>query len=572
MVVAGGVQVMGCALPIHAAEIERRQWVAGQLARVRGLADTLGRMYGRRLERAGGEQAAANAWLRQVVERLQVLPALPADSDDDSIRERARVLAERAAPMVRRGHMGKAREALAEPLGLSVPDDDQGARLMCAIWWRRQLRSLCARQAEAVARDIGLVGRRWAPYVSEHGFRRWVSASRRNAAFLARCEAVNDDGQVYGLDELAALSVSNPEVRRAELMTRVRGAEEWAERAGGWVPAFVTVTCPSGFHARLSGGAVNPRYQGASPRDGAEYLAGMWARCRADLARRGLDWWGLRVAEPHHDGTPHWHLLIYARPGDLSAVLDVMRAHAMRQDGDEPGAARYRFQSLSLPPGAAAGYVAKYVSKNINGFGIESDFEAGLWAADAAARVRAWASIWGVRQFAWVGAPAVTVWRELRRAEAGEAGGLWAELVAAADAGDWCRYVELMGGAGPGLAKSRPAAPLRESGRVGRYGDQVKRVVGVVCRGVGSVVTRWRQWVVRFGARSRAQLGLVSITVRGAGDAGGNRGRAAGGGAVVRGAGGGGGCAPVHRGAGGGAAGAAVDRLRAESGGGGAFA
>lgn len=571
MVVYGGVQVMGCALPVNVAEIERRQWVAGQLARVRGLADALGRMYGRRLERAGGEQAAANVWLREAVERLQVLPALPADSDDESIRERARVLAERAAPLVRRGLVGKAREALADPLGLSVPGDDQGARLMCAIWWRRQLRKICARRSEALARDLGLVGRRWAPYVSEHGFRRWVSASRRNAAFLARCEAVNDAGQVFGLDELAALSVSNPEIRRAELMTRVRGAEEWAERAGGWVAAFVTITCPSAYHARLSSGAGNPHYRGHDPRAGAEYLAAMWARCRADLARRGLEWWGLRVAEPHHDGTPHWHLLVYARPGDLSGVVEIMRSHALREDGGEPGAARYRFQSVGLPVGKAAGYVAKYVSKNVDGFGVGVDFEAGQFAADAAARVRAWASTWGIRQFSWIGAPAVTVWRELRRAESGEAGGLWAELVAAADAGDWCRYVELMGGAGPGLSRLRPAAPLRESGRVGRYGDQVKRVVGVVCQGVGSVVTRWREWVVKFGARSRA-LGLVSITVRGAGDAGSDGGRKAGGGAVVRGAGGGGGCAPMYRGAGGGAAGAGADRVRAESGGGGAFA
>lgn len=535
---------MGCALRVRVADVEQRRWLSRQLAQVGGLADALARGHAFRVARDGGEVFGGNSWLRGVVDRLRVLPGLPADCGDDAIGKRAQVLAESAAKMVRAGQVERAESVLAGPLGLAfgdrIPEESRGARLMCEAWWRRQLRTVCARRAEAVARDIGMVARGRAPYVSDHGFFRWVAASRRNAAFLAQCEAVNDAGQVFGLDELAALSVSNPVVRRAELMVRVRGAEEWAEKSGGWAAAFLTITCPSSFHARLSAGVDNPRYSGASPREGAEYLAAMWARCRADLARRGLRWWGLRVAEPHQDGTPHWHLLVYAAPEHVGELVAVVRSHALREAGGEPGAARYRFQSVELPVGAAAGYVAKYVSKNVDGFGVGEDFEAGQFASDSAARVRAWASIWGVRQFAWIGAPAVTVWRELRRVEAlGDAGGLWGELVAAADAGDWCRYLGLMGGAAV-RAGERPAAPWRRFDAVGRYGEAVARVVGVVCQGVGEVLTRVREWVVVVGARSRA-LGLVSITVRGGGD-----GRAGAGGVVVRGVASGGGCAPVH--------------------------
>ncbi|GMU45917.1 MAG: hypothetical protein AMXMBFR26_06990 [Porticoccaceae bacterium] len=551
------------ALPVRIAEVERERWAGRQFSKLGGLAPVLRRRYERLLGAGRGDQAPANRWLRESVQRLRVLPGLSADAGDDAVRAKAEALAERAGELVRRGLVDRASEVLAAPLGIECGGEDGGARLACAVWWRRQLRRICARRAEGLARELGEVRRGSSAYVSEHGFRAWVSASRRNAAFLARCEAVNDAGQVFGLDELAALSVSNPVIRRAELMVRIRGAEEWAARAGGWSAVFVTVTCPSAFHARYSSGAENARFAGHDPRAGAEYLAGMWARCRADLARRGLDWWGLRVAEPHHDGTPHWHLLVYARPGDLGAVVDVMRAHALRQDGGEPGAARYRFAAKALPVGAAAGYVAKYVSKNVDGFGVGEDFEAGDFAADSAARVRAWASIWGIRQFSWIGAPAVTVWRELRRIEAaGAAGGVLGELVAAADAGDWGRYVELMGGAGPGLSRARPAVPWRRSDRVGRYGEPVERVVGVVCSGVGEVLTRWRVWCVRFGARSARALGLVSITVRGV-EGGTSQGSGAGG-AVVRGAGGsGGGAAGDRRGDGRSSTGGAVGDGRA---------
>jgi hypothetical protein len=57
--------------------------------------------------------------------------------------------------------------------------------------------------------------------------------------------------------------------------------------------------------------------------------------------------------------------------------------------------------------------VVKYISKNVDGYGIEAD-ESGLEAPKAAGRVKTWSTAWGIRQFRFSGGPPVSVWRELR--------------------------------------------------------------------------------------------------------------------------------------------------------------
>ena len=155
-------------------------------------------------------------------------------------------------------------------------------------------------------------------------------------------------------------------------MVRMCGFELIANELGH-VGEFYTLTCPSRMHARKSnGGKVNPNYDVTTPPQAQQHLNTLWARVRAKFKRDKLEVYGFRIAEPQHDGTPHWHLLLFMEQRHTAKVREILRHYALQVDGDEPGANKHRFTAIAIDKskGSATGYIAKYISKNIDGYGI----------------------------------------------------------------------------------------------------------------------------------------------------------------------------------------------------------
>lgn len=372
------------------------------------------------------------------------------------------------------------------------------ARMSADKWWRRQLRNRLSK-LEAAAIITGFVHKRAGLYASDETVNRRLKQRRKNARLLESLEAINDQtGQICTLAELAATNVSNPTIRRAELMTRISGMEKFAN-LNSLVGLFLTITTPSRMHARRSATCTaNPNYDNTRPDVAQKYLLKkVWAVAQSKLKRNSVEYCGVRIVEPHHDGTPHWHMLVFVRPDQHVLLTSILREYALHESPDELGAQEHRFTVKQIDPakGSAAGYVAKYIAKNIDGFAVGDDYEADTHTdtSESSVRVEAWASMWHIRQFQFFGTPAVTPYRELRRLESIPEAlhGLLFDLWKAADEGDWCTYTKLH-------REGLRIKPLWEEKPSSTYqGELNKRVRGVIVNGEFRLTTREGEWLVR---------------------------------------------------------------------------
>lgn len=319
------------------------------------------------------------------------------------------------------------------PFPAGCADTEIIGRALDKSWWLRNLRKEHARRFENHQIKIGVTGKT-DPYISRKSCATQAQRNKENQALLESLTMtngviVNGKEQTYTLAELAALGMANKANRRGELMTRIRGMEEIANglnHAG----MFWTITCPSKFH---SVGGTNAKYKASGPREGQAYLCKIWARMRSALKRQGIAPYGFRIAEPHTDGCPHWHMLFFVPRHQVTAMKMVIYSHALREDDGEPGANKYRATCKMIRTGegmSAAAYIAKYIAKNIDGYGvgqhtstengetytIQTDL-LGNEELTPSHRVTYWSQLHGIRQFQQIGGAPVGVWRELRRME-----------------------------------------------------------------------------------------------------------------------------------------------------------
>lgn len=384
-------------------------------------------------------------------------------------------------------------------------------RVCTEKFWKRKLRVLVVQTGENVLRNAGFVRAGKAPYVSNWAFKKWVRAQRRNAEVLKSVEMKNELGDTVLLEDCVKRSVANPVNRRHELMTRMRGFEDIAKE-NNYAGFLLTMTCPSKYHAQLEKGGANKNYAGYSPRQAMDYLMHVWALVRAEWAQEGIRVFGFRFVEPHHDGTPHMHLPLFIQECDADKAMKIFREKALEEDGFEPGAQERRVDVKRIDPakGSATGYVAKYVSKNIDGHGIDWDFEAEMDGQISAARVRAWASVWNIRQFQPISTISVTVWRELRKKRGWLPQGTCDEIEALSDAVErksWAEFCNLMGGVFAKRTEQTLRIAYMETSLESRwsfdgYSGFIKRVVGVRVRALVCSLDHRCEITPGFGTRA----------------------------------------------------------------------
>ncbi|HED1428200.1 TPA: replication endonuclease [Klebsiella michiganensis] len=387
------------------------------------------------------------------------------------------------------------------------------ARMLCADWWYRKLWQMRCEWREEQLRAVCLVNKKASPYVSYEAVIHKREQRRKSLEFFQSHVLVNADGDTLDMEDVVNASSSNPAHRRNEMMACVKGLELIAEMRGDCA-VFYTITCPSRFHATLNNGRPNPKWTSETVRQSSDYLVDTFAAFRKAMHKAGLRWYGVRVAEPHHDGTVHWHLLCFMRKKDRKSITALLRKFAIREDREELGnntGPRFKSELINPRKGTPTSYIAKYISKNIDGRGLAKEIskETGKSLRDSAEHVSAWASLHRVQQFRFFGIPGRQAYRELRLL-AGQAARQQADkkagtpvldnprldaVLAAADAGCFATYIMKQGGVLVPRKHHLVRTAYELNDEPSTYGDHGIRIYGIWSPIVeGRICTHAMKW------------------------------------------------------------------------------
>lgn len=374
------------------------------------------------------------------------------------------------------------------------------SRLVNADYWHRKLKAHRTQWIEAImiANMDVCINRH--PYASKQAIHAVQAQRLSNMQYLQGMDIQDvETGERFDLFDKVMASVSNPEIRRMELMAQMAGIERVAKERGD-IGMFITLTCPSKYHPTKQRKEKNKetgkddyyavlnhkwKDEAYTPKDGQRYLVKVWSRIRSAFNDNNINIYGVRVVEPHHDGTPHWHMLLFVDKASRAKAIDIMRRRALKEDGNEAGAQKYRFECKHMNRGGAVGYIAKYIAKNIDGYALdgEIDHETGKDLKSMAAAVTAWASTWRIPQFQFYKLPSKGAYRECRRLPRGvsiadKLGDVAERVRAAADQGKFDEYIMSQGG--PCIRRREETIRVaREIGDVNVYGEEVQKVVGI---------------------------------------------------------------------------------------------
>ncbi|HHT7585978.1 TPA: replication endonuclease [Klebsiella michiganensis] len=387
------------------------------------------------------------------------------------------------------------------------------ARMRCADWWYRKMWQMRCEWREEQLRAVCLVNKKASPYVSYEAVIHKREQRRKSLEYFRSHELVNEQGDALDMEDVVNASSSNPAHRRNEMMACVKGLELIAEMRGDCA-VFYTITCPSRFHATLNNGRPNPKWTSATVRQSSDYLVDTFAAFRKAMHKSGMRWYGVRVAEPHHDGTVHWHLLCFMRKKERRAITALLRKFAIREDREELGnntGPRFKSELINPRKGTPTSYIAKYISKNIDGRGLANEIskETGRSLRDNAEHVNAWASLHRVQQFRFFGIPGRQAYRELRLL-AGQAARQQADkkagapvldnprldaVLAAADAGCFATYIMKQGGVLVPRKHHLVRTAYELNDEPSTYGDHGIRIYGIWSPIVeGRICTHAMKW------------------------------------------------------------------------------
>ncbi|EAP9447467.1 replication endonuclease [Salmonella enterica subsp. enterica serovar Irumu] len=390
------------------------------------------------------------------------------------------------------------------------------SKMLSVRFWSRHFRTFTRRWREHLYIAVGDVRRQRSVICSPQWVQHWLASRKRGREIMAETDLEDEEtGETLPLLSAVDASVSNNEKRRAEMLTRVKGLEELAaldhmSQDSDYVALFFTWTAPQQYHAWLETGRRNRKWNGASPRETQRYFTRTFKNFSTALTRRDIHIFGMHVTESHHDGTPHWHGILFVRREQEATLRDVFEGYANAENcsthrpGKPPEQSQLMIKPVDKRMGSLTAYITKHICRNLEGCAPGGrDKETGRPWTELARHSAAWASLWGIKQFQFTGGPPVSVWRELRKLsdqkQADSVSPVFGELHHAAGAGDWAEYTRLQGGLPAARKKLTMRTWYQAASEPDECGQYTAIIKGVYLPGTGKapVATRTRKWKVK---------------------------------------------------------------------------
>lgn len=277
-------------------------------------------------------------------------------------------------------------------------------------WFRKALLQHERRVADYFGHCMQQIGRYASPIVSGA-----VLASRgrqleRQADFAASHCFVGTD-ETGRQHRIKFADAANTAYRRSsKTYARLIGLVVFCTQRG-LVGYFITLTLAAAFHPNPSNGKRS--WSGATPREGHDVLQRKWRRFQRRFGEAGGKCFGVRVEEPHNDGCPHWHLLLYIAPGreeELRSRIAEIFGHGCAA----------KVEPIDRRKGTGATYLMKYI-RPIYKADAADDSHDGIHPGSESkvnktARYDAYRATWGGRCIQFFDVPgSATSWDEMRR-------------------------------------------------------------------------------------------------------------------------------------------------------------
>lgn len=223
-----------------------------------------------------------------------------------------------------------------------------------------------------------------------------------------RFVSIDESGQQHSIKFADAANTAHR--RSSKIYARLKGLDVFCTQRG-LAGYYVTLTLPPAFHPNPSNGKRS--WSGATPRDGHDELQRKWRRFQRRFGEAGGKCFGVRVEEPHDDGCPHWHLLLYVAPEREPELLS--RIAEFFGNG-----CAAKVEPIDRQKGTGATYLMKYIrpicradsgGDSHDGINPGSDSK-----VTKTARYDAFRATWGGRCIQFFDVPgSATTWDELRR-------------------------------------------------------------------------------------------------------------------------------------------------------------